>query len=316
MPHHHDDHEHEHHDPGYGHRHVHAPASFGRAFAIGITLNTADVIAEAVSGGLAHSLSLLSDAGHNFGDVLSLGVAWLAASLSRRAPGGRYTYGLRGSSILAALSNAVVLLVVTGGLAWAAVLRLMHPEPSAGVTIMAVAAGGIAVNAVTAWMFASGAKDDVNLRAAFMHMASDAVVAVGVVIAGGLILLTGWTWLDPVVSLIIGGVIIMGTWSLTRESLDLALHAVPSGVDREGVRAYLSALPGVSEVHDLHIWGMSTTETALTAHLVRPETTLDDHFLHEACHELRARFKIHHATLQLEQGGDAHPCALAAEDVV
>ena len=316
MPHYHDDHEHEHHDPGYGRHHVHAPASFGRAFAIGITLNTAYVIAEAVYGVLAHSLSLLSDAGHNFGDVLSLGVAWLAASLSRRAPGGRYTYGLRGSSILAALSNAVVLLVVTGGLAWAAVLRLMHPEPSAGVTIMAVAAGGIAVNAVTAWMFASGAKDDVNIRAAFMHMASDAVVAMGVVIAGGLILLTGWTWLDPVVSLIIGGVIIMGTWSLTRESLDLALHAVPSGVDREGVRAYLSALPGVSEVHDLHIWGMSTTETALTAHLVRPETTLDDHFLHEACHELRARFKIHHATLQLEQGGDAHPCALAAEDVV
>ena len=176
MPHYHDDHEHEHHDPGYGHRHAHAPASFGRAFAIGITLNTAYVIAEAVYGVLAHSLSLLSDAGHNFGDVLSLGVAWLAASLSRRAPGGRYTYGLRGSSILAALSNAVVLLVVTGGLAWAAVLRLMHPEPSAGVTIMAVAAGGIAVNAVTAWMFASGVKDDVNLRAAFMHMASDAVV--------------------------------------------------------------------------------------------------------------------------------------------
>ena len=295
---------------------MHTPASFGRAFAIGIALNTAYVIAEAVYGVLAHSLSLLSDAGHNFGDVLSLGVAWLAASLSRRAPGGRYTYGLRGSSILAALSNAVVLLVVTGGLAWAAVLRLMHPEPAAGVTIMVVAAGGIVVNAITAWMFASGAKGDVNIRAAYMHMASDAVVALGVVIAGGLILLTGWTLLDPVVSLVIGGVIIMGTWSLTRESLDLALHAVPSGVDREGVRAYLCALPGVSEVHDLHIWGMSTTETALTAHLVRPETTLDDHFLHEACHELRARFKIHHATLQLEQGGDAHPCALAAEDVV
>ena len=315
MP--HDDHDHDHgHHQGHGHRHVHAPASFGRAFAIGMALNTAYVIAEAVYGVLAHSLSLLSDAGHNFGDVLSLGVAWLATWLGRRAPGGRYTYGLRGSSILAALSNAVVLLVVTGGLAWAAVLRLLHPEPAAGATIMAVAAGGIVVNAITAWMFASGAKDDVNIRAAFMHMASDAVVALGVVIAGGLILITGWIWLDPAVSLIIGAVIIVGTWSLTRESLDLALHAVPSGVDRNGVEAYLSALPGVSEVHDLHIWGMSTTETALTAHLVRPEAPIDDHFLHQACHELRARFNVHHATLQLEQGGDAHPCALAAEDVV
>jgi len=324
MSHDHDHHDHDHgarhdhddhHHHGAGHRHVHAPASFGRAFAIGIALNAAYVVVEAVWGVLAHSLSLLSDAGHNFGDVLSLGVAWLATWLGRRAPRGRYTYGLRGSSILAALSNAVVLLVVTGGIAWAAVLRLMHPEPSAGVTIMAVAAGGIAVNAITAWMFVSGVKDDVNIRAAFTHMASDALVALGVVAAGGVILLTGWTWLDPAVSLVIGAVIIVGTWSLMRESLDLALQAVPVGVDSEGVRGYLSGLPGVSEVHDLHIWGMSTTETALTAHLVRPHANDDDHFLHDVCGELRARFKVHHATLQLERGG-GHPCALAAEDVV
>ena len=311
MSHHHRSHDHD----LSGHGHHHAPASFGRAFAVGIALNTAYVIAEAVWGVTAHSLALISDAGHNFGDVLSLAVAWLATWLGRRAPSARYTYGLRGSSILAALSNAALLLVVTGGIAWAAILRLMHPEPSGGATIMLVAAGGIVVNAVTAWMFASGAKNDVNIRAAFSHMAADAVVALGVVATGGLILLTGWAWLDPAVSLIIGAVIVFGTWSLMRESLDLALHAVPVGVDRDGVRDFLSTLPGVTEVHDLHIWGMSTTETALTAHLVRPDGVTDDNFLHDVCGELRARFKVHHSTLQLESG-DAHPCALAGDDVV
>ena len=309
------DHDHDDHDH-HGHGHHHAPTSFGRAFAIGIALNTAYVIAEAVWGVTAHSLSLLSDAGHNFGDVLSLAVAWLATWLGRRAPSGRYTYGWRGSSILAALSNAALLLVVTGGIAWAAILRLMHPEPSGGATIMMVAAGGIVVNAVTAWMFASGAKADVNIRAAFSHMAADALVALGVVATGGLIVLTGWAWLDPAVSLIIGAVIVFGTWSLMRESLNLALHAVPAGIDRDDVKSFLSGLPGVTEVHDLHIWGMSTTETALTAHLVRPDGVTDDHFLHGACSELSARFKVHHATLQIERDGEAHPCALAAEDVV
>jgi len=317
MPHdHHDHHDHDG-DRGQGHgRHQHAPASFGAAFAIGIALNTAYVAAEAVWGVLAHSLSLLSDAGHNFGDVLSLGVAWFAGWLGRRAPSGRYTYGLRGSSILAALSNAVILLVVTGGIAWAAILRLMHPEPSGGMTIMAVAAGGIVVNAVTAWMFVSGAKDDVNIRAAFAHMASDALVALGVVVTGGLIMLTHLTWLDPAVSLAIGGVIVWGTWSLMRESLDLALHAVPNGVDRDEVRNYLAALPGVAEVHDLHIWGMSTTETALTAHLVRPDHDADDQFLHDACDQLGRRFRVHHSTLQVERGAPGRLCALAPEDVV
>ncbi len=306
------DHGHDH----VAHHHVHAPASFGRAFAIGVTLNTGYVVLEAVCGLRAHSLSLLSDAGHNLGDVLSLAVAWLATWLSRKAPSGRYTYGLRGSSILAALSNAALLLVVTGGIAWAAILRLIHPGPSGGGVMMAVAAGGIAVNAVTAWMFAAGGKDDVNIRAAFLHMASDALVAAGVVVTGGLILLTGWTWLDPAVSLIIGGIIVWRTWSLMRESLDLALQATPRSVDRDGVHAFLATLPGVTEVHDLHIWGMSTTETALTAHIVRPDAVTDDHFLHDICGELRTRFKVHHATLQLERGSGGFPCALAAEDVV
>ncbi|MDQ2859900.1 MAG: cation diffusion facilitator family transporter [Pseudomonadota bacterium] len=299
-----------------GHLHHHAPASFGRAFAIGIALNAIYAIVEAIYGVTANSLALLADAGHNFGDVLSLGVACLAAWLARKAPSARYTYGLRGSSILAALSNAVVLLVVTGGIAWAAVLRLVHPAPAAGRTMMVVAAVGVAVNGFTAWMFASGRKGDLNIRGAFLHMASDALVALGVVIAGGLILLTGLTWLDPVVSLAIGAIIVLGTWSLMRESLDLALQAVPTGVDRAAVMAFLGELPGVSEVHDLHIWGMSTTETALTAHLVRPDGAIDDGLLHQACAELRARFSVHHATLQIESGAGAHACELASQEVV
>ncbi|MFI4934264.1 MAG: cation diffusion facilitator family transporter [Caulobacterales bacterium] len=298
---------HHHHDHDHGHGHAHPPADFGRAFAVGIALNTAYVIGEAVYGVLANSLALLADAGHNFGDVLSLGLAWFAAWLGGRAPTARYTYGLRSSSILAALANTVLLVLVTGGIAWEAVLRFMRPEPAGGATIMAVAAVGILVNGATALMFAGGRKSDLNVRSAFQHMASDALVALGVVATGGLILVTHWLWLDPAISLIISAVIVWGTWSLMREALDLALAAVPAGVDRSGVMDYLVTLPGVTEVHDLHIWGMSTTETALTAHLVRPGTEVDDALLAEVCGELRARFSIHHATLQVEGGS---PCDL------
>ncbi|HEY2483067.1 MAG TPA: cation diffusion facilitator family transporter [Caulobacteraceae bacterium] len=296
--------------------HDHAPATFGRAFAIGVALNGAYVIAEAVMGVRANSLALLSDAGHNLGDVLALALAWMASLMGRRAPSARYTYGLRGSSILAALTNAVVLLVVTGGIAWAAILRLAHPETSAGAVVMAVAAAGVAVNGVTAWMFAAGRRGDVNVRAAFTHMASDALVAAGVVVAGAAIVVTHWQWLDPAVSLIIGAIIVAGTWSLLRESLDLALQAVPSGVDRAAVHDYLAELPGVAEVHDLHIWGMSTTETALTAHLVRPGAPIDDAMIHGVCVELKTRFRIDHATLQIEEGALDHPCHLADAAVV
>ncbi len=308
--HHHDDDDH-HHDHGghQTHAHSHAPADFGRAFAIGIALNTAYVVGEAVYGVLANSLALLADAGHNAGDVVSLGLAWLAAWLSKRAPSSRYTYGLRSSSILAALANAVLLALVTGAIAWEAVLRLMHPEPAAGVTMMEVAAVGIAINGVTALMFASGRDRDLNVRSAFQHMASDALVALGVVVAGAAILFTRWLWLDPAVSLVISAVIVWGTWSLLREALALALAGVPPGVDQSGVADYLAGLPGVTDVHDLHIWGMSTTETALTAHLVRPGAALDDVLLSEVCAELRRRFAIHHATLQVECG--EAPCELA-----
>jgi cobalt-zinc-cadmium efflux system protein len=317
MSHHHHHHDHadgpgdDHHDHG-GHRHhghSHVPADFGRAFAIGIALNGAYVVGEAVYGVFANSLALLADAGHNAGDVVSLGLAWLAAWLSKRAPSTRYTYGLRSSSILAALANAVLLALVTGAIAWQAVLRLMHPQPAAGATMMVVAAVGIAINGVTALMFASGRDRDLNVRSAFQHMASDALVAAGVVVTGAAVLYTHWLWLDPVISLVISAVIVWGTWSLLREALALALAGVPSGVDRGGVADYLAGLPGVTDVHDLHIWGMSTTETALTAHLVRPGAPLDDGLLTEACVELRRRFAIHHATLQVECGES--PCELA-----
>jgi cobalt-zinc-cadmium efflux system protein len=305
------DHEHDHggHAHGHGHHHHHAPTDFGRAFAIGIALNAAFVIGEAAYGVFANSLALLADAGHNAGDVVSLGLAWLAAWLSGKAPSTRYTYGLRSSSILAALANAVLLAVITGAIAWEAVLRLMNPQPAAGALMMAVAAVGILINGATALMFARGRERDLNVRSAFQHMASDALVSLGVVATGATILFTHWLWLDPVISLVISAVIVLGAWSLLREALALALAGVPAGVDRGGVASYLAGLPGVTDVHDLHIWGMSTTETALTAHLVRPGAGMDDALLAQVCVELKTRFAIHHATLQVESG--AAPCELA-----
>ncbi|MBV8592668.1 MAG: cation transporter, partial [Caulobacteraceae bacterium] len=303
----HDDHDHHRHGPG---GHSHAPASFGGAFLVGIALNAGYVAAEAAYGLLANSLALLADAGHNLGDVLALGVAWLASRLARRAPSPRYTYGLRGSTILAAVTNAAVLLLVTGGIGWAAILRLVHPSAAAGPTIMVVAGVGVVVNAVTAWMFAAGREGDVNRRAAFLHMAYDALVALGVVASGGVILLTGWRWVDPVASLAVGAVIVAGAWGLMRESLDLAMHAVPQGIDRDAVLAYLEGLPGVSEVHDLHIWGMSTTETALTCHLVMPHGHPGDIVLNEMAQHLHRRFGIQHATIQIKLADSDEACAL------
>jgi cobalt-zinc-cadmium efflux system protein len=303
-----------------GHSHDHSaranePASFGKAFAIGITLNLGFVVIEALYGLMSNSVSLLADAGHNLGDVLGLGVAWLASVLARRAPTERFTYGMRGSSILAALFNAVFLLVTVGGLSWEAIRRLGTPEPVAGKTMMAVAAIGILVNAVTAWLFASGRKDDVNLRGAFLHMASDALVSVGVVAAGLVILLTGWLWVDPIVSLVINAVIVMGTWGLLRDSVGMSMAAVPPHIDPAAVRDLLSARAGVVDVHDLHIWPMSTTENALTCHLVMPNGHPGDAFLHELASDLAKRFKIIHATVQIEV--DPHiACALAPDEVV
>jgi len=308
----HDHHAHGDHDND--HRHVHAPASFGKAFAIGIGLNAAFVAVEAVYGVIGHSVALLADAGHNLGDVLGLVVAWLASELVKRAPSARYTYGLRGSSILAALFNAVFLLVVTGAISWEAILRLGSPEPVAGKTIMIVAAIGTVINSVTAWLFASG-QHDLNLRGAFLHMAADALVSVGVVVAGLVILLTGWLWLDPIVSLAINAVIVWGAWGLLRDAVNMSVAAVPPGVDPAEVRAYLSSQPGVASVHDLHIWSMSTTEIALTCHIVMPAGHPGDAFLHRLADSLASRFNIRHPTMQVEVDPRL-ACALAPDEVV
>ncbi len=289
---------------------------FGRAFAVGIGLNLAYVALEAGYGLAAGSLALLADAGHNLGDVLGLALSWGAAALGRRGPSTRFTYGLRSSTILAALANALILLVVTGGIAWEAVWRLRYPVPVTGGLVAAVAAVGIAVNGVTALLFARGRGSDLNIRSAFLHMAADALVTAGVVAAGLAILLTGFSWLDPAVSLIVSAVIVYGAWDLVKQALSLALDAVPQGVDAAAVRTHLLALPGVAALHDLHIWGMSTTETALTCHLVMPGGHPGDAALSHITEELEHRFGIHHATIQIEVGDSEAECALTPEHVV
>jgi cobalt-zinc-cadmium efflux system protein len=302
-----------------GHQHATPPAGFDGAFALGSALNAAFVIGEFGFGWVAHSVALMADAAHNLGDVLGLLLAWWAVSLGRRLPTRRRTYGLGRSSILASLTNAVVLLVGVGGITLEAISRLIEGVPAETVgsqTVMVVAAVGIVINGLTAWLFARGRKGDLNVRGAFLHMAADAAVSAGVVLGGLAIYLTGWGWIDPVVSLLIAALILVSTWGLLRDSLNLALDKVPEHIDSERVLARLTALPGVGEVHDLHIWALSTTETALTAHLVRPGTGLDDGFLHQAQEMLRADFGIGHATLQVERGDHGTPCHLAPAHVV
>ncbi|MCE2565769.1 cation diffusion facilitator family transporter [Komagataeibacter sp. FNDCF1] len=323
----HDGHDHTGHDCGhdhghgglFGHHHVHAPASYGRAFAIGIALNLVYVIGEAAWGVRSHALSLLADAGHNLSDVLALGAAWLAEVLSRRSPTATFTYGLRRSSILAALGNAVALLVVTGGIMWEAVQRLVHPHPVAGVAVMVVAGIGIVVNGLTALLFASGGRKDLNLHGAFLHMASDALMSLAVVAGGGVILLTGWLRIDPAICLVVSLSIIVATWSLLRDSLDMALDRVPRGIDPAQVATFLRTLPGVCDLHDLHIWPISTTETALTVHLVRDARESGhpaEGLLNLAARELNERFGIVHPTLQIETLSDADICILASAHTV
>jgi cobalt-zinc-cadmium efflux system protein len=306
---------HDHHGHSHDHGHTHAPANFGAAFAVGIVLNLAFVVVGATAGVIGHSMALIADAGHNLGDVLGLAVAWTAALLARRAPSSRFTYGLRSSSILAALFNAVFLLIATGAIALEAVHRIAMPEPTAGKLVMLIAAIGIAINTGTALLFLRGRHGDLNIRGAFLHMAGDAAVSAGVVIAGGLIVLTGRTWIDPAASLLVCTVIVAGTWSLLRDALNMTLHGVPAGIDTAKVSDYLAACPGVCALHDLHIWPMSTTETALTAHLVYPDGHPGDETLHAIAESLRHDFGIAHATLQVEVSTDAD-CALAGEHVV
>ncbi|MBR0552422.1 cation diffusion facilitator family transporter [Stakelama marina] len=296
------------HAHGHDHGHSHAPADFGRAFAIGILLNVAFVAVEGAAGFLTDSVALLADAGHNLSDVLGLLIAWGGAELAKRPPSKRFTYGLRGSSILAALGNALLLLVAVGAILLEAIQRLGDPPPVAGGTVMIVAAIGIVINTATALLFVSGRKGDINVRGAFLHMAADAAVSAGVVVAGGLILWTGAEWIDPVVSLGIVAVILWSTWGLLKDSTTMALQAVPPGIDHDAVVDALEALPGVTELHDLHIWPMSTTEVALTAHLVMPGGHPGDQFLIDLQHRLDHDYGIHHATVQIEtsEQSDCH----------
>ncbi|MGC2519236.1 MAG: cation diffusion facilitator family transporter [Burkholderiales bacterium] len=296
------------------HHAAHEPQDHSRAFAIGIGLNLAFVLVESVYGVLAHSMALLADAGHNLSDVLALALAWGASRLARREPSARFTYGLRSSSILVALLNAALLFLVTGGIAWEAIQRLAAPVPVASETIIWVALLGIVINGASALLFAGGRRYDINLRGAFLHMAADAAVSLGVVVAGVAIIFTGWLWLDPLAGLIIAVAIVASTWGLLRDSTALALDAVPGHIDPAGVREYLSKLAGVAEVHDLHIWAMSTTETALTVHLVMPGGHPGDAFTAGVCKELHERFHVQHPTIQIETG--SQPCALAPDHVV
>ena len=304
------------HDHGHGAMgHGHAPSSFGLVFAVAIALNATIVVAELVFGWIGHSVALVADAGHNLSDVLGLCAAFAANRLGKRAPSPRFTYGLGGTSILAALFNAVTLLVVTGALSWQAILRFVDPEPVAAKLVMAVAAGAIVVNGVSALLLMRGQQGDLNMRAAVAHLTADAAVAAGVVVGAFAIQLTGWSWIDPTISLLINATIIMGTWHLLREAVALSLAGVPRTVRQDQVRAYLRDLPGVDGLHDLHIWPVSTSETALTAHLVMPTGHPGDVFLMSVCGVLRDRHGVGHATLQVETDA-ATVCALAPDHVV
>ncbi len=302
---------HHHHDHGHGHHHHHGdPADHGRAFAIAITLNAIFVVVEFGYGFMANSTALMADAGHNLSDVLGLMLAWGAAILAKREPSRRYTYGLRSSSMLAALFNGMLLMAACGAIAWEAVLQLINPVVVHGPTVSVVAGIGILVNGISAWLFMKGSKDDLNIRGAYLHLAADAAISLGVLISGLAVMFTGWLWLDPLVSIGIVVMIVAGTWSLLKESLRMMMAAVPGSVDSRKVEQFLRARPGVSGVHDLHIWSMSTTETALTAHLVMPAGYPGDVAMDDIARGLREQFSIHHSTLQTEMGTTEHACCL------
>ncbi len=288
--------------------HHHAPRDFSRAFLIGIALNSGFVVAEAAAGFIAGSMALLADAGHNLSDVLGLALAWAGAAMAKRPASDKFTYGLKKAPILAALFNAIFLLVAVGAILLEAVQRLMDPQPANGSMVMIVAGIGIVINAATAWLFASGRKGDINIRGAFLHMAADAAVSVGVVIAGAVILFTGMLWIDPVVSIAIALVILWGTFDLLKQSTWMSLAAVPSRISLPDVEGALAGLPGVEALHDLHVWPMSTTENAITVHLVVPDPARRQDVLRRASALLDERFHLHHATIQIE-GEAEQDCA-------
>jgi len=304
MAHHHD------HDHGHGHHH-HGPANYNKAFAIAVFANLGFTILEAVYALAANSMSLLADAGHNLGDVLGLVFAWLASWLVTVKPSGRYSYGLKKTTILAALCNALFLVLASALIVGESIDKLFNPEPIHDGIVMVVAAIGIVINGVTALLFMRGRHDDLNIKGAFLHLAYDALISVGVVITGAVILWTGWVTLDPIVGLLIVVAILAGTWGLLKDSVNLILDAVPRHVDQEAVKKYLLAIPGVKRIHDLHIWGLSTTGAALTAHLIMPDDQLNDADYQKINEELHHNFKIDHVTIQVEKGHQDNPCGQA-----
>ncbi len=304
-----------HHPHDHAAHHHPAPNHKGRIFIFTVLLNLAFVVLEFAYGFIANSTALMADAGHNASDVLGLLLAWGAVILTRRQPNRRYTYGLRSTSILAALANAALLLVACGAIALEAVQRFSQPPTVASLTVSIVAAVGIVVNGLSAWLLMKGSKEDLNVRGAYLHMLADTAVSLAVVIAGLAMFRFGWFWLDPGLSLAIVVVIVIGTWGLLRDSLQLALSAVPGQVDASAIDSYLRQLDGVTDLHDLHIWGLSTTETALTVHLVMPGGYPGDTFIDDIAHTLEERHSVHHCTLQIEQGTTHHACcSLAAPE--
>jgi cobalt-zinc-cadmium efflux system protein len=304
------------HDHAHAHSHTHDSGGHDAAFAVGTLLNAGFVLVEGIYGITSHSMALLADAGHNLGDVAALLIAWAASALARQRPSTRFTYGYRGSSILAALLNAVILFIAVGAIGLESIRRLIEPGPVASLTVVVVAAIGIGVNGLSTLLFLRGRHGDLNVRSAYLHMAADTLVSIGVVATGLVIMATGWLLLDPAVGLAVAIAIVVGTWEVLRHSIRLALDAVPASIDPAAVRGYLGGLAGVAELHDLHIWPMSTTETALTCHLVMPAGHPGDAALARLALELRARFDIQHATIQVETGDPAHPCELVPDHVV
>lgn len=309
--HHHRHHQHNHHHAGHHHAGHPSSVTSSRAFAIAVILNVVFVVLEFVYGFLANSTALMADAGHNLSDVLGLLLAWGASVLARREPGGRYTYGLRSTSILAALFNAMLLLVACGAIALEAIQRLLQPSLVTGLVVTLVAAIGILINGFSAWLFMAGRRDDINVRGAYLHLLADAAVSFAVVISGLAMMATGWFWLDPLLSLLIVAVIVIGTWRLLREAMRMAVNAVPAHIDLSAVESFFAAQSGVTEVHDLHVWPMSTTESALTVTLVIPELVTEDSFLDRLALELQSRFNIGHSTIQVRRGAAAAACVLA-----
>lgn len=292
------------------HSHSHEPRNYNRAFAIGISLNVIFVIVEFVYGTLANSLALIADAGHNLSDVMSLVLAWGASRLAQSQPTLKRTYGLRRATILASLASAFLLLLALGGIAWEALGRLSNPKQITGTVVIMVAAIGVVINAVTAYLFFHDQKHDLNIKAAYLHMAADTVVSLGVVLAGLIILVTGWLWVDPVVSLVVVSVILIGTWGLLQDSINLSMDAVPEGIDLADIKNYLISIDSIIDVHDLHVWALSTTENALTVHLISSDDKINNDRLHRLQHHLQQEFGISHVTVQIENNTEANSCNL------